>query len=54
MVSSSYHGRNEVLNTDTKKLRDKIRNTVVGIGALIGISELQWKRLITAFLDEEG
>lgn len=52
-VTTSYHGRNEVLNTDTKKLKDKIRNTIVGTGALIGISELQWARLIKSFLERE-
>ncbi len=52
-VTTSYHGRNEVLNTGTKKLKDRIRNTIVGTGALIGISELQWARLIKSFLQKE-
>ena len=52
-VSSSYHGRNEVLNTDTEKLKDTIRNTIVGVGAMVGISELQWSRLIKSFLEKE-
>ncbi|MEP6948697.1 MAG: hypothetical protein ABI863_05465 [Ginsengibacter sp.] len=52
-VSASYHGRNEVLNTDTGKLKDTIRNTIVGAGAIVGISELQWSRLIKSFLEKE-
>ena len=52
-VYSSYHGRNEVLNTDTEKLADTIRNAIVGGGAVIGISELQWSRLIHSFLEKE-
>lgn len=52
-VFSSYHGRNEVPNTGTDKLKDNIRNTIVGGGAIIGISELQWSRLIKSFLEEE-
>src|SRR5690606_8240500 len=50
-VYSRYHGRNEVLNTDTEKVQDKIRNTLIGTGALAGVSELQWTTLINAFLD---
>ena len=53
VVSVLYHGRNEVLNSDTKKFTDKIRNTVIGLGAMAGISELQWTRLIKSFLEKE-
>ena len=51
-VIASYHGRNEKLNTDDNSLIDTIRNVVVGIGALLGFSEIQWKKLIKAFLDK--
>ena len=50
-VIASYHGRNEKINTDDNSLVDKIRNVVVGIGALLGFSEFQWKSLIKSFLD---
>lgn len=49
-VTASYHGRNEVVNTETDTIKDKIRNALVGAGALAGISELQWKALIKSFL----
>lgn len=52
-VTAAYHGRNEVLNTDTKKLSDKIRNAVVGTSGLMGVSELQWSRLMKSFLERE-
>ncbi|MEO6220963.1 MAG: hypothetical protein ABIO81_11080, partial [Ginsengibacter sp.] len=52
-VTASYHGRNELINTETEKLQDKIRNTVVGASALIGISELQWTALIKSFVKNE-
>ncbi len=52
-VSCSYHGRNEVINTETEKIKDKIRNTIVGAGAMLGISELQWSALIKSFLERE-
>lgn len=47
-VRASYHGRNEKPNTENPSLGDKIRNVVVAIGAMAGISELQWR----AFLEE--
>ncbi|MEO8763855.1 MAG: hypothetical protein ABI416_06195 [Ginsengibacter sp.] len=52
-VSVSYHGRNEVPNTRTEKLKDSVRNALVGTGALIGISEMQWSGLIKSFLEED-
>lgn len=53
VVTSSYHGRNEKLNTDTEKVYDKIRNAIVGTGAFTGLSELQWSLLISAFIKKE-
>ncbi|CAN5276932.1 hypothetical protein BH20BAC1_BH20BAC1_22410 [soil metagenome] len=54
VVTSSYHGRNEKLNTDTEKVYDKIRNAIVGTGAFIGLSELQWSFLMSAFVKKEN
>ena len=51
-VIASYHGRNEKINTEDNSLVDTIRNVFVGIGALLGFSDLQWKKLIKAFLDK--
>lgn len=52
-VTAAYHGRNETINNKTGSVVDNIRNTVVGAGALIGLSELQWKTLIEGFLSDE-
>jgi hypothetical protein len=52
-VRSTYHGRNEVVNNETGHVADNIRNTLIGAGALAGLSELQWSALIHAFLEEE-
>lgn len=50
---ASYHGRNEVINTDeSESLLDKIRNAVVGAGAKAGLSEVKWKELLISFLKE--
>ena len=53
VVSVSYHGRNEVLNNDTDKITDIIRNSIIGVGAILGLSELQWSSLIKSFLERE-
>ncbi|MDB5201324.1 MAG: hypothetical protein JWQ27_733 [Ferruginibacter sp.] len=52
-ITASYHGRNEVPNTDVSRITDKIRNTIVAVGAYGGLSELQWLSLIKSFLQEE-
>ena len=52
-ITSFYHGRNEVLNTDTAKTLDNLRNILMGGVALIGVSELQWSALIKSFLERE-
>ncbi|MEO5889966.1 MAG: hypothetical protein ABIQ31_06905 [Ferruginibacter sp.] len=52
-VTASYHGRNEIPNTDTTKTSDKIRNSVVAMGAYAFLSELQWSALIKGFLEKE-
>ena len=52
-VHAAYFGRNEELNNRTGKLLDDIRNTLVGAGALAGLSELQWQSLLDGFLGSE-
>lgn len=52
-VTASYHGRNEMINTDTENFSDKVRNTIVATGAFAGLSEMQWTALIKAFLQPE-
>lgn len=52
-VTASYFGRNEIPNTDTTKTSDNIRNTMVAMGAIAGLSEVQWSALLKGFLEEE-
>jgi hypothetical protein len=52
-VTASYHGRNELPNTEKASFPDKIRNSLIAAGALAGISELQWTALIKGFLQKE-
>jgi hypothetical protein len=50
-VTASVFGRNEKPNTkETDKVVDKIRNAVVGAGAIAGLSNIQWKSLITGLI----
>jgi len=52
-VSAEVHGRNEQPNTETDKITDKIRNTIVAIGAIFGISKAQWKSLTSGLVKIE-
>ena len=52
-VTASYHGRNEVPNTEANGMADKLRNAVVAGGAMGGLSKLQWTALIKGFLQKE-
>lgn len=45
-VIAEVHGRNEEANTETEHLIDKARNTLVGLGAKMGVSYPQWKGLV--------
>ena len=53
-VIIEYHGRNEIVNSDSSKLTDKIRNTLVGLGAKLGLSFSQWKSLIEGLADDKN
>lgn len=53
-VIVEYHGRNELINTDSSDLSDKIRNFLVGLGAKAGLSFSQWKSLIEGLIDPES
>lgn len=44
-IFAEIHGRNEMPNTATTNLFDKLRNTVIGWVAKIGFSYPQWKCL---------
>ncbi|PZF71284.1 hypothetical protein [Taibaiella soli] len=52
-VTASYFGRNEVPNIQTGDVVNNIRNAVIAVGAIAGLSELQWHSLIKSFLEAE-
>lgn len=51
IMEAHYHGRNEVINNETGKLGDDLRNTVVGAGAKAGLSEAQWTALLKGLIE---
>ncbi len=51
-LTAGVYGRNEVPNTETKKLVDKARNALVGVPAAAGFAKLQWKKLVDGLLSE--
>lgn len=44
-VTAAVYGRNEMPNTETSNLIDKVRNAVVGTTAILGLASVQWKNL---------
>ena len=49
-VTASVQGRNEKPNTDAGNVMDKIRNTIVATGAMMGLNKPQWKSLARGLL----
>jgi hypothetical protein len=52
-VKAAVYGRNEIPNTTTSNLIDKVRNTVVAITAILGFSNVQWNSLTKGLLTSE-
>jgi hypothetical protein len=50
LVTAAIYGRNEQLNTDTPNVIDKVRNALVYLGAVAGLSDVQWKSLAKGLL----
>lgn len=45
-VYAEVHGRNEEPNTSVPALKKLFRNLLVSIGAILGLSKFQWKKLV--------
>ncbi len=52
-IIASVHGRNEKPNTESG-LIDKIRNTVIAAGAMLGFNKPQWKSLVEGLLADDN
>lgn len=51
-VTASIHGRNEVPNTSVEIAADRVRNSAVALGAVLGFSKMQWNALAKGLLDD--
>ncbi len=49
-VKAVVYARNEVPNTSTSNVLDKVRNAVVAMTAILGFSNIQWKDLLKGLL----
>lgn len=50
-VTAAVYGRNEMPNTETNNIIDKVRNAIVGSTAILGFSNVQWKSLIKGLVE---
>ena len=53
-ISAEVHGRNEVPNTEDLSVLEKIRNSLVAVGGIIGGSKFQWKSLTEGLIKYEA
>ena len=53
VLSAGAHGRNESPNNTGVDLHDKIRNTAIALIARIGLSGMQWQKLVNGLIDHK-
>jgi len=51
MLSAGAHGRNETPNNEKVDLHDKVRNTAIALMARVGLSGMQWQKLVNGIID---
>lgn len=52
-IIATYHGRNELPNINKPDITGKIRNALVAIAAICGISEIQWRYFLKGLIKEQ-
>lgn len=52
-IKASVHGRNEKPNVEAENFIDKLRNAVMGTGAIAGAAKIQWTLLVKGLLAED-
>lgn len=50
VVTAEVHGRNELSNADQQRPLDSLRNTLMALSAMLGLSSSQWKLLVTGLV----
>ena len=53
VVTAAVFGRNEIPNTETSNVIDKVRNAIIGVGAILGFANVQWKNLVKGLLSAD-
>ncbi len=51
ILFAEVHGRNELPNIHKENLIDNIRNSLIALGAAIGLSSAQWKKLVKGLIE---
>ena len=51
VLSAGAHGRNETPNNEEVDLHDKVRNTMIGLLARVGMSGTQWQKLVNGVIE---
>ena len=52
-IRAEVHGRNELPNLSANHFLDKLRNALVALGATIGFSRNQWKKLVKGLISPD-
>lgn len=52
-ITAGVYGRNEIPNTGSDAVADKVRNTAVAVGAIMGASRIQWESLVHGIAEGE-
>lgn len=53
IVQAEIHGRNELPNIHEETRLDSLRNAVMALGAMLGFSKFQWKKLVKGLVKKE-
>ncbi|MGI8952087.1 MAG: hypothetical protein ACR2FN_10935 [Chitinophagaceae bacterium] len=53
IVKAEIHGRNELPNVHEETRLDTLRNAVMALGAMLGFSKFQWKKLVKGLVSRK-
>jgi hypothetical protein len=54
VIVAEVHGRNEKPNTRPHGIIKRVRNLLVGVGAMLGFSKIQWKNLVEGLVQKNN
>lgn len=52
IVKAEVHGRNELPNVKQENVLDSVRNAFIALGAMLGLSKSQWKKLVKGLVSK--